>query len=218
MQGLELSDCEHLLPRFLCRRCGDRKAHRIRMASRHALKDRKDDTYETPPEAVAALLDAEPLPSCIWEPSCGPGAITRVLRTSGRVVYATDLVDYDSPDQDEAGWDFLMEQQVPIGVQAIVTNPPYKLATEFIRHGLKLCPKVIMLLRLSFLESTGRSDIIDGGKLARVHLFRNRLPMMHRMGWEGPKTTSTVPYAWFVFDENHQGVTTLHRLTWRNCG
>jgi hypothetical protein len=40
---------------------------------RHAVKSRKDDLYETPPEAVAALLRAENLPEVIWEPACGPG-------------------------------------------------------------------------------------------------------------------------------------------------
>ena len=185
---------------------------------RHALKVRKNDLYESPPEAVAALLRAENLPGVIWEPSCGPGAIVRVLRASGRQVYATDLVDYDSPDQDEAGWDFLLEQQLPIGVQAIVGNPPYKLAGQFVSHGLDLCPKVIMLLRLAFLESEGRSDILDGGDLARVHVFRDRLPMMHRDGWEGPKSTSTMAFAWFVWERGWNKPTELRRISWKREG
>lgn len=184
------------------------------VALRHALADRRNDTYETPAPAVHALLAAEQLPLTVWEPACCRGAIARVLRAAGHVVYATDLVDYSSPDQDESGWDFLLERQVPIGVQAICTNPPFKNAADFIRHGLELCPKVIMLLRLSFLESTGRSDILDGGALARVHVFRNRLPLMHREGWDGPKSTNTIPFAWFVFDRAHKGPTILTRITW----
>src|SRR3954468_15038919 len=91
-----------------------------------ALSVRKDDCYETPAVAVKALLNAEALPPCLWEPACGPGSIVRVLRDAGHVVHATDLVDYASPDQDMSGWDFLFEQQCPIGVEAIVTNPPFK--------------------------------------------------------------------------------------------
>lgn len=181
---------------------------------RHALKVRKDDLYQTPPEAVTALLRAEKLPGVVWEPACGPGSIVRVLRASGRQVYATDLVDYDSPDQDCAGWDFLMEKQVPIGVEAIITNPPYKLAGQFATHGIMLCPKVIMLLRLAFLESEGRSSILDGGFLARVHVFRNRLPLMHRDGWTGNISTNTIAFAWFVWDRDHQGPTTIDRVSW----
>jgi hypothetical protein len=110
-----------------------------------------------------------------------------VLRSHGHVVYATDLIDYSSPDQDITGWDFLLQRQLPIGVQAIVTNPPFKLANQFVAHAIELCPKVIMLARLAFLESERRTPILEGGKLARVHVFRRRLPMMHRHGLDWTK-------------------------------
>jgi hypothetical protein len=179
------------------------------------LSERKDDLYESPPEAVTALLKAEQLPAVIWEPACGPGVIVRTLRAAGRQVYATDLVDYNSPDQDNSGWDFLLERQLPIGVQAIVTNPPFKNATEFVAHALTLCPKVIMLLRLAFLESDRRSPILDNGQLARVHVFKKRLPMMHRHGWEGKHSSSGMAFAWFCWDRFHCGrPTELHRISW----
>ena len=57
-------------------------------------------------DVAVEALPAETIPVCVWEPACGPGAIARVLRRHGRVVYATDFVGYDSPDQDESGWDF----------------------------------------------------------------------------------------------------------------
>lgn len=179
-----------------------------------ALAERKNDLYESPPEAVRALLKVENLPRVIWEPACGPGSIVRVLRAAGHDVYASDLVDYESPHQDHAGWDFLSERHLPTGVGAIVTNPPFKNASEFVSHGLALCPLVIMLLRLAFLESARRSSILDGGNLARVHVFRNRLPMMHRDGWTGPKVSNPTAFAWFVWDRNHQGPTELRRISW----
>lgn len=187
-------------------------------SAKAALSERGNDLYESPAVAVHALLKAEDLPQVIWEPACGPGSIVRVLRASGRTVYATDLVDYASPDQDEAGWDFLLERQLPIGVQAIVTNPPFKNAGEFVGHALELCPKVAMLLRLAFLESTKRTPILDSGHLARVHVFRNRLPMMHRAGQgivEADKqSSSALAFAWFVWDRNHTGPTELRRISW----
>jgi hypothetical protein len=181
---------------------------------RAALNERKDDLYESPVEAVHALLRVEKLPETIWEPACGPGVIVRALRAAGHQVYATDLVDYNSPDQDCAGWDFLLERQLPIGVQAIVTNPPFKNAGEFVAHALELCPKVVMLLRLAFLESDKRTPILDTGHLARVHVFRKRLPMMHRHGWEGKHSNSGMAFAWFVWDREHSGPTELHRVSW----
>lgn len=180
-----------------------------------ALSVRKDDLYETPPEAIAALMAAEKLPEVIWEPACGPGAIVRVLRGAGHMVYATDLVDYDSPDQDEAGWDFLMEHQLPLGVQGIVMNPPFKNATEFAEKALALCPRVYMLGRTNFLESQKRAAVLDGGDLARVLIFRNRLPMMHRAGWNGKKSGNSMSFAWFVWERGWNKPAELHRITWR---
>ena len=181
---------------------------------RAALSERRDDLYESPVEAVTALLRVEQLPRRVWEPACGHGVITRTLRAAGHDVVSTDLVDYASPDQDYHGRDFLMERSLPDGVDAIVTNPPFKLAQEFVAHALELCPRVVMLLRLAFLESDRRSPILDTGRLARVHVFRKRLPMMHRAGWDGKHSNSGMAFAWFCWDRDHSGPAQLHRLSW----
>lgn len=184
---------------------------------RAPLSERKDDLYETPPVAVEALLRVETLPARLWEPACGPGAIVRVLRAAGHSVLATDLVDYASPHQDNAGWDFLMERSLPLGIGAIVTNPPFKNVEPFVAKALDLCPRVVMLLRLAFLESERRRPILDSGQLARVHVFRKRLPMMHRAGWEGRHANSGMAFAWFVWDRAHKGATELRRLSWESA-
>lgn len=182
--------------------------------ARAALVDRKDDLYETPLPAIRALLSVEPVPLTVWEPACGPGAIVGELRAAGRAVIATDLVDYGCPES-ESRRDFLMEQSAPEGVPAIVTNPPFKLAMEFAEHARRLVPQVYMLLRLAFLESERRREILDSGDLARVHVFRKRLPFMHRHGYDGPKNSNSgMAFAWFVWDREHKGPTQLHRLSW----
>jgi hypothetical protein len=117
-------------------------------------------------------------------------AIVRALREAGHTVIGTDLVDYGSSDS-RGGIDFLKQQCAPDGVRSIITNPPYQRAGEFVRHAFTLVPHVVMLVRLAFLESQRRSDILDDGRLARVYPFANRLPMMHRDGWEGPKAPIT---------------------------
>lgn len=189
----------------------------------HPLKDRGADCYETPPEAVAALLKVHTLPQTIWECCCGPGSIVRSLRATGRVVYATDLVDYKSKDQDAARWDFLAERKLPIGVQAIVTNPPYRHAAEFVRKALDLCPHVVMLMRLAFLEAgnakteagRARLAVLDGGHLSNVFVFQNRLPMMHRNGWTGNRSTNSIAFAWMVWNRDHSGPAALSRIKWK---
>lgn len=185
--------------------------------ARAALAVRGDDLYETPTVATEALLRAEKLPECIWEPACGPGSIVGSLRKAGHRVYATDLVDYGCPES-TAGADFLMERYPDFYVGAIVTNPPFKLANEFVAHALMLgIPKVVMLLRLAFIESERRRSILDNGTLARVYVFRNRLPMMHRAGrgTQVAKTNSSaMAFAWFVWEVGHTGPTELHRISW----
>lgn len=188
---------------------------RHRENKQHAHAERGHDLYETPPVAVHALLEHEWLPQRIWEPACGPGSIVRVLRAAGHDVTATDLIDYGCEGQ-RGGVDFLALQEAPAGIEAVVTNPPFKHATEFVTRALHLCPRVFMLLRLGFLAGSKRTPILDGGLLARVHVFRNRLPMMHRAGWEGPKASSQTEFAWFVFDRGHFGPPALNRITWKS--
>jgi hypothetical protein len=186
--------------------------------TRHALKDRKDDLYETPAMATKTLLRCEKLPQNIWEPAAGRRAIADVLEAAGHSVICTDLVRRGASEVLE-GVDFLMEQQSWRGIECIVTNPPFKLADEFIRHGLRLCPTVIMLLRWAYAEGAGRSDIIDG-HLCRVWLGKERLPMMHRDGWGGPKNTNAgQPFAWFVFkrEPENPGQFVVQRMSWRGA-
>ena len=173
-----------------------------------------NDTYETPPEAVQALLECEALPKRLWEPCCGPGAIVKYLRNAGYTVQASDIVDYGCPDSFVG--DFLDGSTLPPGAfDGIITNPPFKHADAMIRRMLALTHRVYILQRLLFLEGVGRSDLIDNN-LRRVHLFKRRLPMMHRKDYEGKKSTSQVPYAWYVFDGRIKNVPiTLDRINYK---
>jgi hypothetical protein len=176
---------------------------------RHPQIERGHDLYETPGGAVHALLGAETLPHRLWEPAAGRGAIVRVLRDAGHAVIASDLVAYDFSLHFQR--DFLTTDKAPDGVEAIVTNPPFHIANEFVAHALVLCPRVVMLLRLAFLESARRSPILEEAGLARIHIFRRRLPMMNRDGWDGPRASSQTAFAWFVWDRDHVGPPTVHR-------
>lgn len=182
---------------------------------RAPLADRKDDLYETPEEATRALLRVEPLRGRIWEPACGRGAISRVLQNAGCDVVSTDLVNRGFG---EGGIDFLMENEAYASASLIVTNPPFKLADEFARHALRLVPTVILLLRWAYAEGAARSDLIDN-HLARVWLGRERLPFMHRDGYEGPKNSNSgAPFAWFVFEQQKRLPDSgfiVRRISWR---
>jgi hypothetical protein len=128
------------------------------------------------------------------------------------VVTASDIRTYDFPLDFER--DFLTETRAPIGTQLILTNPPYRFATEFVAQALVLCPRVIMLCRLAFLESERRTPILDDGQLARVHVFKRRLPMMHRHLWGGPRASSAIAFAGLCWDRNHFGPAAIDRIGW----
>lgn len=197
---------------------------RWRPASRASLKARANDLYETPACAVKALLRTgeierlAPSGGTIWEPCAGRGAIVRELRAAGFPVVAHDLIAHAGADDGiQTPIDFLMERAAPAGVTAIATNPPYKMADDFIRHGLSVGLPFIALLRLMALEGSGRSDLIDR-HLRRVWAGIERLPTMHREGWTGPRTASAgAPFAWFVFEPGaRQGpFFETGRISWR---
>jgi hypothetical protein len=185
-------------------------------SGRHPFADRGHDCYSTPPVAVDALLTVEALPYRIWEPAAGRGAITRTLRDAGHRVIASDIIHYDFPLNFEA--DFLEQTRAPVGTELILTNPPFRHAAAFVDKALTLCPRVIMLARLAFLESEARSPILDTGMLAAVHVFKRRLPMMHRDGWTGPRASSALPFAWFVWHRHHFGPAVVDRISWEEEG
>jgi hypothetical protein len=180
----------------------------------HSHADRGLDLYSTPPCAVEALLCVEQLPHGLWEPAAGHNAITDVLRAAGHEVITSDIFDYGFPL--DFVTDFLTVTEAPAGTEAIITNPPYRIATEFARHPLDLAPKVYLLCRLAFLESEKRRNILEHRGLARVLVFRNRLPMMHRHNWAGARASSAIPFGWFVWDRDHVGPTTIERISWTN--
>ena len=187
-------------------------------ADRGAFKDRGEDLYETPACATHALIRTgilEQFPR-ILEPAAGRGAIARELRTEGWTVIAHDLIDYEGRDYDiSVGINFFEARELGY-LDAIVTNPPYRLADHFIRKGLELGVPVIVLLRLMALEGAKRSDIME--HLRHVFVGIERLPMMHREGWTGPRIESAaMPFAWFFFHPTkRQGdIFTVSRISWR---
>lgn len=173
--------------------------------------ERGDDFYASPYAALPPLLVAEGkrLPKVIWENAAGNGALVIPLRNRGFEVTASDLNDWGCPD---------CESQVPVTSApaqriadrlstqhgdgfGIVTNPPFRIIEEFVNRSVAMAPYVAILARLAFLESEGRMTWFREVGLRRVHLISERLPMMHRHGYEGPKLSNAgMAFAWFIFE------------------
>jgi len=180
----------------------------------HSLAVRGLDSYPTPRIAVESLLAAEPdvlnTMARVWEPAAGDGNIAHVLRDNGIPVIASDIERYSFALHFVG--DFLQQTQAPAGTAVLVTNPPYRLAAQFAEHALTLVPDVYLLLRLAFLESVGRTELLEHSGLRRVLVFRKRLPRMHRQNWDGPKSSSSMAFAWFAWRRNFAGPTTITRI------
>lgn len=142
-----------------------------------------DDFMPTPPEGPQALLDAElrfirhAYRGKVWECACGNGAMSRVLQSEFNVV-STNLADRG---YGTTGVDFL--KQTELQGDVIITNPPFKLADEFIRKGFSLRPSYMaMLLPSSFWHAAGptkrRDDLFRQCTPSRV------LPLGFRLDFE----------------------------------
>lgn len=172
-------------------------------SDRQALGAREaNDFYRTPSHATEALLRVETFPSAIWEPACGDGAISMVLANAGHVVISTDLIErgFGVPRRD-----FLMEYQAP--ASCIVTNPPFKLADEFVLHAIRLgVQRIAILQRLAWLEGLARHNALwSKYPPARVWVFAKRVTMWRGDDPNARDTGGAIPFAWFVWDDSAAG-------------
>jgi len=94
------------------------------------------DFYRTGEVATRALLAVEQFAGIVWECACGAGDMARVLERRCDRVLSSDLYDYG---YGESGIDFLVSG-LPLGVENIVTNPPFRQVDEFVLHALALDP------------------------------------------------------------------------------
>lgn len=175
-----------------------------------------DDWYIEPPEAVEALLDAEPFSGSIWDPACGQGTISDVfLARESTAIISSDIANRGG--RHGQTFDFLRESPAYKPVDNIVTNPPYKLIDPFIERAMEIVRhKAAFLMRLAALEGMKRHDRIYARfPLARIHVFSNRISMPP--GGRGIEAKGgAVAFCWMVFDKSHKGPPTVNwiRAKW----
>lgn len=168
----------------------------------------KHDFYATPEETTRAILDVLALEGSILEPACGMGHISKVLKEyyPENEIISTDLIYRGFG---EGGIDFLTHDYGR-RFDNIITNPPFKLAKEFVEKALTIAnDKVIMLMKIQFLESKGRREFLENSPLKYVYCFSERQSAM-RNGWKiNPKTgkpwSTALFLAWFVWEIGYEG-------------
>ena len=172
----------------------------------------ENDYYATQPSSVEDLLLKENVHGRVLEPCVGGGHIADVLKTVADRVDCTDLVDrgYDGT----VVLDFL-EQNVSPVYDWVVTNPPYKLAQDFIEQSLRATKDgghVAMFLKIQFLEGNKRKLFFEDTPPKTVYVFSKRQNPLRNgepLDEKGKPWSSTMCFAWFVWEKGYSGKTTI---------
>ncbi len=164
------------------------------MSQRHSGYERKaDDKYLTPAWVTQALIPHIPYRiRTIWEPAAGEGKMAKVLTDAGYTVITSDITE---------GGDFLDNKThtVPFN-EAIITNPPYSLAREFIECSLQRAGFVAMLLRADYDHAKTRQHLFLDTRFAK------KIILTKRIRWfEGTTGGPSFNHQWLIWDVEHKG-------------
>jgi hypothetical protein len=172
------------------------------MAQRTEAKNSLDD-FPTPPWATRALIEHAISDkvglralTCL-EPACGRGHMAFALNEYFGEVVASDAFDYGFGKEE----DFLKAKHESNSFDWVITNPPFRLAEDFVARSLKIARHgVAMLTRTVFLESVGRYErIFKTTPPSRFAQFTERVPMVK--GRVDKKASTATGYAWLIWEK-----------------
>ena len=169
----------------------------------------QNDFYATDPKSVKQLLSVYGLNgNRVLEPCVGNGSIANAIKEFyGDKVEVTgiDIVDRGYPNTIVK--DFLTVDPKE-KFDCIVTNPPYSLAEEFIRHGMDFLGvggQMCMFLKVQFLEGVGRKKLFDEFPPKYVYVFRKRANTLKNGETVNPDTgkpwSTVICFAWFIWEK-----------------
>lgn len=107
--------------------------------------------------------------------------------------------------------DFLNKPLQAGSVDWVITNPPFRLAEDFIKRAMIVAREgVCILARTVFLESVGRyREIFEQTPPSKFAQFTERVPMVK--GRLDAKASTATGYAWLVWQKS---VVEAPRLVW----
>ena len=176
------------------------------------------DWYVEPSWCVDLLLDRLPDLSTVWDPACGAGTIPEACRARGICAVGSDIADrgYGRPDVD-----FLPGpgggRAIPFGTPyAIITNPPYGKATDFIAEARRVARRIVaVLVRLDYLASQRRRALFVNHPPARVLVLSKRpsMPPGEQLASGAVQAKGGQhDFCWIVWDRRHDGPTQMEWL------
>jgi len=172
------------------------------------------DWYATRPIDVENLLAVygENIGKNIWECACGKGHISDVLKKHGYNVYSTDIIDRGYND---FTCDFLKTDMNKYKFDAIITNPPYKYASEFVEHALNQLNYggyAIFLLRTLFVDGQDRYDKLFSKNNPKViyHFVKRTFGLIG--GDINNPSSSAMSHSWMIWQKGYDGDTSFRWL------
>nr|DAS77023.1 MAG TPA: adenine-specific methyltransferase [Caudoviricetes sp.] len=169
-------------------------------ASNHVKNEReKNDYYATDPKAIDFLLKRESFEN-VLEPACGEGHLSKRLILHGIKTTSYDLIDRGFGEVK----DFFEIQEWK---GDLITNPPYKIAQEFVTHALRITKngrKIAMFLKIQFLEGQARRKMFLKYPPKKIYVFSKRIVCAKNGDFESIKS-SAVAYAWFLWEKDFKG-------------
>ena len=176
----------------------------------------ENDFYATDSYAIVKMADKLKeigISKSVWECACGNGCLAEPLKKLGYEVLSTDLVDRGYGEVE----DFLASNRKFDG--DIITNPPFKIATDFIEKSMHILSngrKAMFLLKIQFLETPKRAKLFKKCGLKEVVVNSERIccamngDFDHYFKKKNNKYIGgTQLYAWFVFEKGYNGSATI---------
>jgi hypothetical protein len=186
-------------------------------ASNHAGGERQcDDFYATDAKSLELFAPCFKIHNKVWECACGNGMLSKWLTKHGHDVLSTDLIDRG---YGKANIDFLQVNKQTKFLETwggnntfdILTNPPYKFATQFVLHALDLIPDdghVIMFLKTTFLEGKTRKKLIYDINPPRYMFQYSERILCAKNGIFRNYENSAVSYAMYVWNKRNDEMKT----------
>ena len=201
------------------------------MGSHSATERAKDDFYQSSPEIANALFECVKTGikgnklyaaglenTVIIDSSVGTGVLLEPFKNKLWCQIGYDIADRGYENVRVQDWFAVDMRELTKAAwfhwhpKIIVQNPPFKLALEFVQHGLELLNKgelLFSLHRLLFLEGGERFGKLYGNKQKPKYVF----VFPKRVSCIAPnvpnKGQNAMCYAWFMWQKGFRGNTQI---------
>lgn len=165
----------------------------------HGVNREHLDFYPTPKECTIALIKFFETKKIefysVVEPASGDGAISKIFEDDFYTVYSSDLRSenvYGSPNID-----FLNSEIVE--ADALITNPPFNIADQFIEKAVQNYNIVALLLKSQYWHAASRSILFENQPPAYILPLTWRPDFLETVRTADKKVGSTMDVCWNVW-------------------